>query len=104
MTKGGNFSLRMDNVICHRLEAIKPGFLKKDVYRYAQENKIPLETLKSFTGDELLKLDTARLFALPQSQKSILQQAKEATKRHPGKYNRSQIFRRIQRQQSLVIL
>ena len=93
-----NIFLPMDNGIRHRLESIKPGFLKKDVYKYAQENKLPLEVLKSFTDVELLKIDAVRLFAFPRSQKSILQQAKESAKRPPGKYNWSRIFRPTQHQ------
>ena len=59
------------------LESIKPGSLKTDVYKYAQANNLPLEPLKSFTDDELLRLDIVRLFVLPKSQKGVLEQKRD---------------------------
>ena len=71
----------MSKEIYNRLELLSPGFLRKDVYKYAETNNSPVETLQAFTDDELLKLKIAQLYVLPQSQKRIPQQEKGHRKR-----------------------
>ena len=55
------------------LESISRGFLKKDFYSHAQENKIPIEFLTSLTDTELLKLAAVLLYVLLRSRKRILE-------------------------------
>ena len=42
------------------LESTGPGFLKKDVYRHAQGNNLPLDLVKPLTDSELLKLEASK--------------------------------------------
>ena len=62
----------MSKGIYHRLESIGPSILRRDIYRHAQENKIPLEFLTPLKGSELLKLEEAQLYDLPRSRKTNL--------------------------------
>ena len=58
------------------LEATAPGFLRRDVYRHAQENNLPPEFLTPLKGSELLKREEFELYALPRTQKRILESEK----------------------------
>ena len=73
------------------LKSTKPGCLKSDVYKYAKENKLPLEPLESFTDVELLGLDMGQLFVLPKSQKTDLITEKRLAGKSRKQYNLSQI-------------
>ena len=53
------------------LESIEPGFLKKDVYRHAQENNLPLDFITPLTDSELLKLEAPQMYVFPRSRKRI---------------------------------
>ena len=94
--KRGVYFPRMSKEIYNMLDLLSPGFLRKDVYKYAKTNNSPVETLQSFTDVELLRLKIAQLHVLPQSQKRILQQEKGPSGKYAQKYNRSQVFRLTQ--------
>ena len=72
--KRGVYFPRMSKEIYNMLDLLSPGFLRKDVYKYAETNNSPVETLQAFTDDELLKLKIAQLHVIPQSQRRILHQ------------------------------
>ena len=82
------------------LESIKPGVLKKDVYRHAQENKLPLAFLTSLTDTELLKLEAPQLYVLPRSRKRILESKEDSPTKYKQRYNWSAISIHIQPQRS----
>ena len=65
---------RMSKDIYNRIEVLSPGYLRKDVFKYAKTNNPAVETLQSFTDVELLKLKIAQLHVIPQSQRRILHQ------------------------------
>ena len=77
--EGEIFSLRMSKEIYNRLEILRPVPLREDVFKYAQSNSYPSESLQSFTDVELLKLKMAQLYVLPQIRKRIIQQEKESS-------------------------
>ena len=52
------------------LESAEPGFLRKDVYRHANENNSPLDFLAPLSDMDLLELGAAQLYVLPRSQKA----------------------------------
>ena len=60
----------MSKEIYHRLESIKPGFLKRDVYRHAQENNLPLDFFRAFNGCGIDKprSPTVRITEKPKSE------------------------------------
>ena len=70
----------MSKEIYNRLELLSPGFLRKDVFKYAKSNNYPVESLQSLADVELLKLKMCQLYVLPQSQQIIIQQEKEPSK------------------------
>ena len=83
----------MSKEIYNKLELLSPGFLRKDVFKYAKANSLYTESLQSFADVELLRLKMAQLLVLPQSQKRILQKEKDPSKKLAKKYNWRQISR-----------
>ena len=71
----------MDKEIYNRLDRLSPGFLRKDVSKYAKANNLYTEALQSFTDVELLKLKVAQLYGLPEIRKRILQKRKRVTEK-----------------------
>ena len=55
-----------------RLQAIEPGFLKKDVYKHAKENNLTTKCLTSSPDMKLLEVGAFQLHVLPRSQNRIL--------------------------------
>ena len=54
-----------------RLESSGPGFLKRDVGRYAKSNGLYTEALRKFSDAQLLGVEMAQVHVLPHSQQRI---------------------------------
>ena len=64
-----------------RLESSGPGFLKRDVGRYAKSNVLYTEAIGELSDAQLLGLEMAQMHVLPHSQQRILGKAKHPLKK-----------------------
>ena len=71
-----------------RLESPNPGFLKRDVIRYAKSNSLYTEALGKFSDAQLLGLEMAQVHVLPHIRKKNLKKRKTPNK---GGWRRSSI-------------
>ena len=58
----------MSSEIYHRLQSTEPGFLKKDVYKRAEENNPATDCFASLSDAKLLELGISQLRSLPRRQ------------------------------------
>ena len=63
------------------LESSEPGFLKRDVARYAKSNGLYDDALGELSDEQLLCLKMAQLHISPHSQRRILGKAKHPLKK-----------------------
>ena len=64
-----------------RLDSLEPGFLGRDVIRYAKANGLYAETLGGFSGNQLIGLEMVQLHVLPHSHQRILGKSKHPLKK-----------------------
>ena len=57
--------------ISPRLNALEPGFLKKDSLKFAKANGMFREGLENMADKELMSLSMIQIYVLPASQKRI---------------------------------
>ena len=65
-----------------RLNSLEPGFLRRDVIRYAKANGLYAETLGVFSDKELLGLEMAQVHVLPNSPERIQNKTKHRLKKN----------------------
>ena len=65
-----------------RLNALEPGFLKKDSLKFAKANGVFRGGLEDMSDKELMSLSMIQIFVLPASQKRIEMKQKKKKKRN----------------------